>query len=231
MNTVERSGAGGMKVVVFGGTGLIGGGVLLEALDSPEVAEVVSVSRRASGVQHPKLREVLHGDFADLTPIAGELSGVDACFWCLGISSFGMDEAAYTRITYDFTMSGAEVLLQQSPDVAFCFVSGAGADDTEAGRAMWARVKGRTENALRELSFRRLAVFRPGLIRQTRGTKPVGLLKTLVAPLSWVFYGLARAFGGAVTNTEIGQAMLAVASGRCDAARLDSRDIVSAAAA
>ena len=215
------------RIVIFGGTGLIGQGVLLEALDHPEVESVVSVGRRTIELDHPKLRQVVHRDFEDFQPIAEDLRGLDACFWCLGTASAGMDEAAYTRITHDFTMAAARVLLEQSPEVCFCFVSGAGTDATERGRMMWARVKGRTENALKEMAFRRLYLFRPGVIQSVRGDSPRGAVARAAYA---ILYPIVRAFGGATSNVEIGNAMLAAASGMAQKQVLSSRDINQLAA-
>lgn len=210
-----------MNIVIFGATGLIGGGVLQEALDNSEVASVLAVGRRPLDIEHPKLRQLAHQDFLDFTTAADALSGLDACFWCLGTSSMGVAEDAYTRITYDFTIAAAGVLLERNPDIAFCFVSGAGTN--EGSRSMWARVKGRTESALTELSFRRIAHLRPGLIRDARHTR--GLLRRLGRALSLPFYALARMAGSATSNVDIGKAMLAVASGRSDLPILNSADI------
>lgn len=219
-----------MHIVLFGATGTIGKGVLAEALDSPHVTEVLSIGRKASGVDHPKLRELQHEDFTDFAPIANQLSGLDACFWCLGISSAGMDEATYTRITYDFTMAAARTLREQSPQLCFCFVSGAGTDASEGGRSMWARVKGRTENALRKGGFREAVMFRPAFVQPTRGGAPSGalyrVLNLALAPL----FPLLRMLGGATSNAEIGRAMIAAAHGRAPADVLDSRAINALAA-
>ena len=219
-----------MKVVIFGASGLIGGGVLMEALDSPEVTAVLSVGRRTLDVEHAKLRQIVHDDFEDFSPLADDLADLDACFWCLGIASAGLDEQTYTRITVDFTVAAAKVLRERSTNLCFCFVSGAGTDDSERGRFMWARVKGRAENALRGFGFRRAAMFRPGFIRQLRGGNKPGAMKRLFQPLSLPFYGLARLFGGASSNVEIGKAMIAVAKGEADATLLTSADINALAA-
>jgi len=135
-----------MKVVLFGATGMIGQGVLRECLLAPAVTEVLTVGRAPTGKQHAKLREVTHADLGDLTAIEGDLRGADACFFCLGVSSAGMSEDAYRRITYDYTMAAARVFAALDPEATFVYVSGAGTDSTERGRSMWARVKGKTEN-------------------------------------------------------------------------------------
>lgn len=214
-----------MNVVIFGATGLVGRGVLLEALDDPGVERVVSVARRPSGVTHDKLQDIEHDDFTDFDPIADQLADLDACFWCLGISSAGLDEAAYTRITYDFTMAAAKVLKEKNPDMVFCFVSGAGTDDTEQGRTMWARVKGKTENALKGMGFRTTVLFRPAFIKPMRGSSPRGALYKVMTAILGLFAPLFRALGAATSTVEIGRAMLAAARGNAPKQILDSRDI------
>lgn len=211
-----------MQIVVFGGSGLIGQGVLLQSLDHPKVDEVVSIGRRRLDIDHPKLRQIVHRDFQDFSSIADDLTGVDACFWCLGIASSGMDEASYTRITYDFTMAAAKVLHERSPDVCFCFVSGAGTDASEKGFMMWARVKGKAENALRRVGFGRLHLFRPGFIQSARGKSPRGAVSSAI--VSGVF-PLMRAIGSATSNVAIGDAMLALAFDGGTQEILETRDI------
>ncbi|WP_428263043.1 epimerase [Haliangium sp.] len=218
-----------MNVVIFGASGMIGHGVLLEALDCPEVSTVTSIGRRRVDIEHPKLGQIVHSDFEDFEPLADELAGVDACFWCLGVTSAGLDEATYTRITYDFTMAAAKVLRRRSPEVCFCFVSGAGTDDSERGRVMWARVKGKTENALAGLGVRELVVFRPAFIRARRGARPHGALRVLY-PLALLFYPLLRPLGMATSTVEVGRAMLAAAQGLAEQRVLDSRGINQLAA-
>ena len=199
-----------MKVIVFGATGLVGRGVLSECLNHPNISQVLSIGRRPSGVAHAKLQEIQHKKFTDYTDIAKNLKGFDACFWCLGISSFGMDEESYRRITHDFTMEAAKTLIRANPGLCFCFVSGEGTDDTEQGRSMWARVKGRTENALKEIGFKKLFLFRPGFIASTKGTDPRRPIARLIYR---VISPLARAFNIQTSNGEIGLAMIAVAQG------------------
>ncbi len=216
-----------MKVLLFGATGMIGQGVLRECLLDPGVTSVLAVVRSSTGQTHAKLRELVHADLSDLSPIAGELSGYDACFFCLGVSSAGMSEEAYTRVTYDLTLAAAEILVKQSPDTTFVYVSGQGTDSTEQGRSMWARVKGRTENALLRLPFAGAYMFRPGAIQPLHGIRSkTALYQTLYTVLGPLF-GVAKAlFPRHVTTTEqLGRAMLVVARRGADKRVLETPDI------
>ncbi|MFI0897620.1 epimerase [Streptomyces sp. NPDC020983] len=158
-----------MKVVVFGASGTAGHGALRAALQDGGVTEVVSVGRGPLGTGHPKLREVAHSDFTDLAPVAAELDGADACFYCLGVSTTGHSAEVYRRVSFDFPLAAARLLSAGNPALTFTYVSGAGADRTEQGRVAWARVKGRTENALLAMDMRAY-MFRPGRIRPGDGT-------------------------------------------------------------
>ncbi|NUO99991.1 MAG: epimerase [Nonomuraea sp.] len=199
-----------MKVIVFGATGMIGRGVLRECLLDDRVTGVLTVGRAPTGVVHGKLREIVHADLMDLSPIEGDLSGYDACFFCLGVSSAGMSEKDYRRVTYDYTLSAGSTLARLNPSSTFVYVSGAGTD--EHGRAMWARVKGMTENALLALPFEAY-LFRPGYIQPMHGvtsrTRWYRLAYVVTGPL---YPLLRRLFPAQVTTTErIGQAMITVA--------------------
>ncbi|MEJ3744552.1 NAD-dependent epimerase/dehydratase family protein [Actinomycetes bacterium KLBMP 9797] len=212
-----------MKVIVFGGTGMVGQGVLRECLLAEDVSAVLTVGRTPTGRPHAKLRELIHQDFTDLTPIADELAGYDACFFCLGVSSVGMSEEDYRRITYDFALAAARTLAARDPDLTFVYVSGAG---TGTGRSMWSRVKGETEDALLALPFRAY-MFRPGFIRPLHGvTSKTRLYRALYrvgAPLGWL---AERLFPHNVTTTEkIGRAMLNVARTPTPTHVLAARDI------
>ena len=193
-----------MKIILFGATGMVGQGVLRECLGDPDVTEVFAVLRSASGRTHPKLREIVHRDFLDFSSLELE---ADACFWCLGVTSVGMSEADYTRITHDFTIAAAKSLARAT--MTFIFVSGAGAD----GTAMWARVKRKTEEALFALPFKAVYVFRPGIIQPLHGirsrTRLYNALYPLLIPLLFVTKLVSP---GRVTNTErVGRAMLRIA--------------------
>ncbi|MEV0385165.1 NAD(P)H-binding protein [Nonomuraea sp. NPDC050643] len=199
-----------MKVILFGGTGMVGRGVLRECLLDERVTAVLAVGRNATGVAHDKLREIRHADLLDLAAIEGELGGHDACFFCLGVSSAGMGERAYRRVTYDFTLSVAETLARLSPGSAFVYVSGVGTD--AQGRAMWARVKGETENALLALPLEAY-MFRPGYIQPMHGVTSRTRFYRLAYVVARPLYPLLRRwFGPGMTTTErIGQAMITVA--------------------
>jgi len=158
-----------IKAILFGATGMVGAGVLHVILGHADVEAVLVIGRRPCGVKHPKLRELLHSDFFNYATIEDQLRGYNACYFCLGVSSVGMNEKDYTRSSYDLTMSAATVLARLNPDMTFCYVSGTGTDSTEKGRIMWARVKGRTENALLKLPFKAVYLFRPGFIRPIKG--------------------------------------------------------------
>lgn len=220
-----------MKVIVFGATGMIGQGVLRECLLDARVTEVVTIGRKATGQRHPKLREVVHADLYDLTPIAADLAGTGGCFFCLGITSTGQTEQAYRRVTYDLTMAAARPLAAANPDATFIYVSGAGTDSTEQGRTMWARVKGATENAVFALPFHGYA-FRPGYIHPMHGvtsrTRWYRLMYVVAKPL----YPIARRIWPAqlTTSEAIGRAMVTVAAGGWPDRILDPRDINAAAA-
>ena len=208
-----------MNIMIFGATGMVGQGVLRACLQASDVGLILSVGRSASEVQNAKLRDLVRPDllnfFANQTDqnIASELSGYDACFFCLGVSSGGMDEVRYTQLTYDLTLSAAELLARLNPQMTFIYVSGTGTDSSEQGRSMWARVKGRTENALMRLPFKAAVMFRPGVIVPLHGarskTKSYRLLYTLTAPLLPVLRAL---FPKQVLTTEsVANAMLNIA--------------------
>jgi len=194
-----------MKVILTGATGMVGEGVLLECLESPEVEQVLSISRRSSGRSHPKLRELLVPDFRDLSAVEGQLAGYDACFYCAGKSSVGLNETEYSVITYDTPLAFAGVLLKLNPGMTFVHVSGAHTDSSERGKVMWARVKGRAENALLRLPFKAVYNVRPSLMKPTPGQRNViggyYLIRILYPILNLVFPGITlAALGRAMIN-------------------------------
>jgi uncharacterized protein YbjT (DUF2867 family) len=162
-----------INVIITGATGMVGEGVLMESLNHPDIEKVLVINRRSCGVAHPKLTEILHPDFLNLGPVADKLTGFNACFFCLGVSSVGMKEDVYYTMTYTLTMHMAGILSSQNPDMTFCYVSGAGTDSSEKGRVNWARVKGKTENDLMKLPFRNVFAFRPGFMLAAKGAKNV----------------------------------------------------------
>ncbi len=202
-----------IKAILFGASGMIGQGVLRECLLDPEVASVLCVARSSTAQHDPKLREVVHKDFLDFSPIEKELGGFDACIFCLGVSSVGMSEEDYRRITYGITLAAAETLAKLNPQMTFIYISGAGTDSTEQGRTMWARVKGQTENALLRLPFKAAYMFRPALIIPLHGIKS----KTFAYRISYAVLRpllplMKILFPRYVTTTEqLGRAMLIAA--------------------
>jgi len=213
-----------MNVLIFGATGMVGQGVLRESLLEAAVTSVVTVGRSATGLRDDKLHEIVG---ADLAKLSRGLTGFDACFFCLGVSSVGMSEAAYTRITYDLTMEIAQALAATNSGMTFVYVSGAGTDSTEKGRSMWARVKGRTENALKRLPFPAAYMFRPAAIVPMHGVRSkTRLYRAIYAVLNPVTPLLRSVFPNAFTTTEqVGRAMLAVAEHGYPRAVLETRDI------
>jgi len=162
-----------IKVIIFGATGMVGEGVLLEALKHRDVESILVIGRRSCNIKHQRLKELVHKNFFDYSTLGENLKGFNACFFCLGVSSVGMNEPNYSRITYDLTMQAARTLSEVNPDMTFCYISGTGTDSTEKGRLVWARVKGKTENHLTRLPFKAVYLFRPGLMKPTKGQKNV----------------------------------------------------------
>ena len=180
-----------INAIITGATGMVGEGVLMESLLNPDVETVLVINRKPYGVTHPKLKEIIHTDFFDLSPISGQLKGYNACFFCLGVSSVGMKEEEYYSLTYTLTMHVAEILSRQNPEMTFCYISGAGTDSTEKGRLNWARVKGKTENDLMKLPFRKVYAFRPGFMLPAKKAKNVhgyyAIFRILYPPLRALF--------------------------------------------
>ncbi len=222
-----------MRVLLFGATGMVGQGVLRECLLDPDVEIVVALLRSATGQQHPKLRELIHRDFLDFSPVENQLSGFDACFFCLGVSSAGMSEENYQRITYGFTLAAARLLARLNPAMTFIYVSGAGTDSSERGRSMWARVKGKTENELLRLPFHAVFIFRPAVIVALHGIQSRTTLYRVIYKLFGPLLPLLEGrFPKYVTTTEqIGLAMLKVAKQGWPKRVLESSDINLAVAA
>jgi uncharacterized protein YbjT (DUF2867 family) len=218
-----------MKVIIFGATGMIGQGVLRECLRDSGIREILLIGRTTTGVRHQKIRERLLPGFADYTSLEPELVGFDACFYCLGVSSAGMTEAAYHHITYDFTLAAATTLARLNPQLVFVYVSGAGTDSTARGRIMWARVKGETENALLGLPFKAAYMLRPGAIQPLHGatskTRVYRLIYAATGPL-WPI--LRFFFPNSITTTEqIGRAMIKLARDGASKQILEATDITA----
>lgn len=219
--------AAAVKVILFGASGMVGQGVLRECLLDADVERVLSIVRAPTGKGAPKLRELVHKDFFDFSGIESDFLGYDACFFCLGVSSAGMKEADYRRVTYDITLAAARVLAGLNPAMTFIYVSGLGTDSSERGRTMWARVKGKTENDLLRLPFKAADMFRPGGIVPLHGVRSKtrlyqGLL-TVFGPLMPLLY---RLFPQYVTTTEqMGRAMLKAAKQGAPKAILETADI------
>jgi uncharacterized protein YbjT (DUF2867 family) len=214
-----------MNVVLFGASGMVGQGVMIECLDDPEVRRVVSVVRRPTGITNPKLTEVVHGDFLDYTAIEPALRGADACFFCLGVSSVGMKEADYRHITYDFTMAAARTLHRLNPEMVFIYVSGAGTDSTEGGRSMWARLKGKTENDLGKL-FARAYMFRPGYIHPVKGvSSKTGWIRAAITVLRPVGFLVKQIPGVGTSSDVLGRAMIAAVRGGAPSHPVEVREI------
>ncbi len=202
-----------MKVILFGATGMVGQGVLRECLLDADVESVLTLVRSSTGQEHEKLRELVHDDYSDFSKISDSLTGRDACFFCLGVSSAGMNEEDYKKITFDFTLAAARALLERNPNMVFIYVSGAGTDSSERGRSMWARVKGQTENALLAMPFRAAYMFRPAFIQPMHGikskTKLYRAAYALMGPLYPVWKTIAPNYVS--TTEQVGRAMLEVA--------------------
>jgi uncharacterized protein YbjT (DUF2867 family) len=215
-----------VKVILFGATGMVGQGVLRECLRDAEVERVLVIGRSSIGIQNEKVREIVHRDFLDFSTIEDHLSGYDACFFCLGVSSVGMKEQDYTRVAYDFTMAAAQVLAKQNPGMTFIYVSGTGTDSSEKGRFMWARVKGKTENALFKLPLNAY-MFRPGYVQPLHGIKSkTKLYQTLYSVVGVLYPLLHGIFPKYVTTSEqVGRAMICVAKRGAPKRLLENDDI------
>ncbi len=216
------------KVIVTGATGMVGKGVLLECLDHPEISEVLVIGRTPVEIKHPKLREIIHQDFANFSLLKSQLNGYDACFYCLGISSVGLNEEKYNKITYIFTMALAKTLFENTPQMTFTYVSGEGTDSSEKGRTMWARVKGKTENELLNLGFKQAFMFRPGMIIPLRGIKSKTKgYQFMYNYFMWLVKMVkVMAPGAVVDTTQIGLAMINAMLKGYPKKVLRSRDII-----
>ncbi|MFT4752251.1 MAG: nucleoside-diphosphate-sugar epimerase [Neolewinella sp.] len=221
-----------MNVIITGTTGMIGESVLLECLASPAVDHVLILNRNSLGRQHAKLVEVLHKDFTNFSPLQATINDFapDACYHCMGVSSVGMDEESYSRLTFDVTKSLADTVYAATPGAVFTYVSGAGSDETESGNTMWARVKGKTENYVLNRGFKDAYAFRIGAVIPEKGVKSstgwVNLLYTVIRPI----FGLMKHSSSVITSSQLGQSMIAVSKKPVAEKRLESKDIAATVA-
>lgn len=216
-----------VRAIVTGVTGMVGEGVLHECLMHPDVEAVLVITRRPSGINHPKLKEIIHNNFFDLSPIEGLLNDYNACFFCLGVTSVGKKENEYFHLTYELTMHVAKTLSKLNHAMTFCYVSGVGTDSSEKGKSMWARVKGKTENDLMKLPFKKTYLFRPGYIQPTKGLKNTLKLYYL---FSWLYPVWKTLFSKYVcTLKEIGISMINTINIGYEKQVLEVKDIVALA--
>ncbi len=222
-----RGAARRVKLILFGATGMVGQGALLECLDDPEVARVLAVVRRPTGRTHDKLDELVVSDFGDYAAVEERLRGYDACLFCLGVSAAGMKEEEYRHVTYDFTLAAAKTLARLNPGLTFCYVSGAGTDSTEKGWQMWARVKGKTENDLLALPLGAAYMFRPGFIQPARGVvSSISWYRAIYAATGWMYPALSRVFPKSLmTSATLGRALIAAAKHGAPKRVLEAADV------
>ena len=222
-----NAGRAAMKIILFGATGMVGQGVLRECLLDAYVERVLAIGRSPTGQRHAKLREIVHRDFLDYSAIESELTGYDACFFCLGVSSVGMNEERYRHLTYDITLAAARTLARLNPQMVFVYVTGRGTDSTERGSLMWARVKGKTENDLLKLPFKAAYMFRPAGIQPLHGIRSkTGWVQAIYVGTAPLLSLLNRVAPKYMTTTEqVGRAMIRVARDGFPRPVLESEDI------
>ena len=212
-----------LKVIITGATGMVGEGVLNECLLHPDVEQVLVIGRKQCGVTHQKLKEIIHNDFYDLSSVEYQLTGYNACLFCLGVSSVGMKEEPYTRLTHTLTMHVATTLARLNHDMTFCYISGAGTDSTEKGRIMWARVKGKTENDLMKVGFKHVYNFRPGILQPTEGLKNT---LSFYKYLGWMMPLINKMAPGSIsTLRQLGLAMINAAANGYEKNIIEVKDI------
>lgn len=215
-----------IKACITGSTGMVGKSLLLECLDSEHVESILVINRQPLGITHPKLTEIILQDMFNLHPIRTQLKGCNTCYFCLGVSSAGMSEADYHHITYELTTSFAKTFLEQNPDSILCYISGAGTDSSEKGRIMWARVKGKTENALLDMSFQKAYMFRPGFILPRKDIKSRTQIYNLFYTVTKPLYFILKHLPSLVTTTQrLGQAMIKTVAYSEKRSVLESSDI------
>ncbi len=214
-----------MKVIITGSTGMVGKGVLLECLESEHVESVLVINRSTISMVHQKLKEIIIPDLSDISSLKDELNGYDACFFCLGISSLGMNEQDYTKITYDITKEFADTLYELNPNLVFNYVSGSGTDSTETGSLMWARVKGKTENLVLNKGFKDAYAFRPGAILPEKGVKSKTPWVNFMIMLLTPFFPLFKKLNSVTTSSRVGQAMINTVVKPYSVKYLENKDI------
>ena len=217
-----------MKIIITGATGMVGKGVLLESLDDPQVKQVLCIGRRSLNMKHEKLLELIHPDFSNFESVRDQLEGYDAAFLCMGVSSAGMSESDYAHLTYDLTMALVNVLYEIKTDMTITYVSGQGTDSSEKGRVMWARVKGRTENAILQKGFKGAYMFRPGVIIPLRGIRSsTKLYQFFYDYFMWMIKLFKMIFPRSIVNTtQLGKAMIQVSLDGYEKSIIDPPDIL-----
>lgn len=214
-----------LKVIITGATGMVGEGILQECLTNPEVEKILLINRKPSGYSHPKIEEIIHPDLSDISSLSEKVTGYDACYFCAGVSSVGMNEEQYTKVTYDLTLGFAKTLAALNPQMTFCYVSGTSTDSTEKGKQMWARVKGKTENDLMKLSFKAVYNFRPAFMKPTKGAKNVKGLFKVINTLYPVFRLFSTTYF--LTLEEVGKAMIKATTNGYSKPVLEVKDIAA----
>ena len=216
-----------MNVVIFGSTGMVGKAVLLECIENNAIQNILLINRSPLNVQNSKVKEIIHDDFFDFSFVGKELKGLDACFYCIGVSSMGISEEIYTRFTHDITLKVAETLVENNNKMTFCFVSATGADSSEKGKVMWARVKGKTENRILRMSFKDAYIFRPGYIQPKKGVKSRVKMYNVMYTVFGVFYPILKlCFPNKIlTSVGLANAMINAALIGFDKKILSSREI------
>ena len=215
-----------LNVIITGATGMIGEGVLYLCLHHKDVENILVISRKPTGYSHPKLKEIIHSNFMDISSLNAQLKGYNACYFCLGVSSMGRNETEYTKLTHSLTVNFAKTLAQLNHDMTFCYISGAGTDSSEQGRIMWARVKGKTENDLMKLPFKKVYNLRPGLIDPFLPLKPTQTYYKTYRYTSWLIYAIKKIAPGYVVGLkELAGAMIRVSLNGYAKSILEVRDI------
>lgn len=216
-----------LKVIITGATGMVGKGVMYECMDHPQVGEILVINRRTLGITHPKLKEIVHQNLFNLSAIESQLAGYDVCFFCLGVSAFRMKEEDYRHITYDLTINFAKTLLRLNPRFMFQYISGQGTDSSEKGSMMWARIKGKTENALLAMPFTAAYMLRPGYIHPLRGIRSrTALYNAAYVVMKPLYPLLKRIIPDSITTTSaVGQAMIRLAIDGYHKQIINPRDI------